>query len=261
MISPRAAANPQASALPFPRRFWSTMRTSGRSMRATPIVSSVECPSTTITSWRPRGRRANTCGRLAASLIVGMTTLTRSGGVWVRPFSPMRAPPCSRGAAAVRAPDKRVTPVRYWSFEPVPRRSPPRRHASIAAGGRRQNIHLSQIAAGSHCRLSNSCTRATVQSFSRAHAVSRRDGMSTDPTHDRMPMEPRTTTPESPSYAAASPRGELAGSSAVDERDRRRDRAVVTRPSSSLWVWPSERRAPRCAVPGPDVPSAISVRK
>ena len=34
--------------------------------------------------------------------------------------------------------------------------------------------------------------------------------MSTDPTHDRMPMEPRTTTPESPSYAAASPRGELA---------------------------------------------------
>ena len=75
MMSPAAAAKPQASALPLPRASWSTTRTSGRSSRATAIVSSIEWPSTITTSSTNAGRCSSTCGRFAASLSVGMTTL------------------------------------------------------------------------------------------------------------------------------------------------------------------------------------------
>ena len=49
--------------------------------RATSSVSSVEKPSTTITSCKRLGRFAETCGRFFASLRVGMTTLTRGHAV------------------------------------------------------------------------------------------------------------------------------------------------------------------------------------
>ena len=41
-------------------------------------MSSVEFPSTMITSWSPSGSRAKTCGRFFSSFSVGMTTLTRT---------------------------------------------------------------------------------------------------------------------------------------------------------------------------------------
>ena len=44
MMSPLQAANAQASALPLPLRVWWITRTSGRSVRATATVSSVELP-------------------------------------------------------------------------------------------------------------------------------------------------------------------------------------------------------------------------
>ena len=69
MMSPDAAANPQARALPLPRPSCRTTRTSGR------IVPSLECPSTRITSSTIAGIRASTCGRFAASSSVGITTL------------------------------------------------------------------------------------------------------------------------------------------------------------------------------------------
>jgi hypothetical protein len=50
MMSPLAAANPQASALPFPARVCRTMTASGHSNRATSTVRSSECPSTTTIS-------------------------------------------------------------------------------------------------------------------------------------------------------------------------------------------------------------------
>ena len=80
MTSPVAASNPQASAFPFPRRFCRTIRTSGRSLRATATVPSTECPSTTITSWTSAGSREKTYGRFLASLRVGRTTDTRGQG-------------------------------------------------------------------------------------------------------------------------------------------------------------------------------------
>jgi len=55
MMSPVAAANPQARALPLPERFWVTIRTPGRSRRAVATVSSTEFPSTTMTSCSPSG--------------------------------------------------------------------------------------------------------------------------------------------------------------------------------------------------------------
>ena len=55
MMSPRAAAKPQASALPLPLRSWRTIRASGRSACATSTVSSVEWPSTMISSLTPLG--------------------------------------------------------------------------------------------------------------------------------------------------------------------------------------------------------------
>ena len=85
MTSPVAASNPQASAFPFPRRVCCTTRTSGRSRRATAIVSSTECPSTTITSWTSAGSRAKTYGRFLASFNVGTTTDTRGQVVMVGP--------------------------------------------------------------------------------------------------------------------------------------------------------------------------------
>ena len=75
MMSPDAAANPQARALPLPRPSCRTTRTSGRIVRATSIVPSLECPSTRITSSTIAGIRASTCGRFAASSSVGITTL------------------------------------------------------------------------------------------------------------------------------------------------------------------------------------------
>jgi hypothetical protein len=50
--------------------------------------------------------------------------------------------------------------------------------------------------------LSNSPVRAIVQSFSGAGAVSRRDGMCTDPTRDPTPIERGTTAPASRSSPA-----------------------------------------------------------
>jgi len=80
MISPVAAANPQARALPLPERFCLTIRMSGRSRRAVATVSSTEFPSTRMTSCSPAGSLAKTCGRLRASLSAGMTTLTFGQG-------------------------------------------------------------------------------------------------------------------------------------------------------------------------------------
>jgi hypothetical protein len=77
MMSPVAAANPQASALPLPRLVCVITRTSGRSWRAISGVPSVEWPSTTMTSCSPSGRAAKTCSRLRASLSAGMMTETR----------------------------------------------------------------------------------------------------------------------------------------------------------------------------------------
>jgi hypothetical protein len=75
MIWPLAAAKPQASALPLPMSVCSTTRMSGRIILATVIVSSTECPSTSTTSSTMSGIRVKTCGRLLASLSVGITTL------------------------------------------------------------------------------------------------------------------------------------------------------------------------------------------
>ncbi len=96
MMSPVAAAKPQASALPFPVPFWTTTRMSGRIIRATAIVSSVERPSTSTTSSTQSGIRVSTCGRFAASLSVGTTTL-------ISALSDRRraARPPVRGASAV----------------------------------------------------------------------------------------------------------------------------------------------------------------
>jgi hypothetical protein len=55
-----SSAKPSASAFPFPRRSCNTTRMSGRRRRATSTVPSVENPSTSTTSSRSSGRRANT---------------------------------------------------------------------------------------------------------------------------------------------------------------------------------------------------------
>src|SRR5829696_535552 len=73
--SPVARANPARSAAPLPARGSSTITTSGRTIRATPIVESVERPSTTITSYSG-DTRGRTSGRFSASFSVGMTTVT-----------------------------------------------------------------------------------------------------------------------------------------------------------------------------------------
>ena len=102
MISPRAAANPHAKALPFPRPLWRITRTSARMARATSIVSSTECPSTSTTSSTELGRRASTWGRFAASFSVGITTLI----VAPPPFasrSPARRPAVRRPRRGCRS--------------------------------------------------------------------------------------------------------------------------------------------------------------
>ena len=70
------AANPARSAAPFPERRSCTIRTPGRSSRATSGVLSVERPSTMITSSIHVPMRGRTKGRLSSSLSVGITTLT-----------------------------------------------------------------------------------------------------------------------------------------------------------------------------------------
>ncbi len=76
MMSPRAAWKPSMSALPLPRLVCTTTRRSGRSLRATAMVSSVELPSTRITSSIQSGSVAKTWGRFSASFIAGTMTLT-----------------------------------------------------------------------------------------------------------------------------------------------------------------------------------------
>src|SRR5258708_24909496 len=68
---------PALTALPLPLPRCSITRMPGRSCCATSIVSSVECPSTRITSAIMAGIRGKTWGRFAASFRVGITTLMR----------------------------------------------------------------------------------------------------------------------------------------------------------------------------------------
>src|SRR3954452_11837085 len=89
-MSASAAAKHPRSAAPLPGvRSW-TMRASGREVRAAKIVSSVERPSTMITSSTIRGRRSSTQPMLRSSLSVGMTALTAGGSR--RSKRPIRGP-------------------------------------------------------------------------------------------------------------------------------------------------------------------------
>src|SRR5437868_1596664 len=102
MMSPRQAAKPQARALPLPLPVWRTILTSGYRLRATATVSSVEWPSTRITSSMSLGRLAKTYGRFLASLSAGMTTLMRGavGSALALPhaaYLSLRARPCRLG--------------------------------------------------------------------------------------------------------------------------------------------------------------------
>ena len=72
MMSPVAAAKPQARALPLPDRVWFMILAEGRSSRATSTVRSEEPPSTMMTS-ASAGSAAKTDGRLRSSSRVGTT--------------------------------------------------------------------------------------------------------------------------------------------------------------------------------------------
>src|ERR671911_623383 len=93
------------------------MRTSGRSVRETLTVSSVDPPSTTMTS-SPRGSLAKTCGRFSASLSVGITTEMRGWGEWL-----------DRGAGQLleRARTYRSSGIALLLDCPVAPAAPPRR--------------------------------------------------------------------------------------------------------------------------------------
>ncbi len=83
MKSPVAAAKPQARAFPLPSRVWPITVMSGLRRWATLMVSSIEFPSTRITSQFP-GRPAKTCGRFRASFFAGITMLS-AGSVFRGP--------------------------------------------------------------------------------------------------------------------------------------------------------------------------------
>ncbi|OLT10035.1 hypothetical protein BJF78_29350 [Pseudonocardia sp. CNS-139] len=91
MMSPVAAANPQASALPFPRRVCCTTVIPGHSSRATSTVPSTECPSTRITSWTC-GSLGRTTRRFAASFKAGMTIEIVGGFANITHLSALKDP-------------------------------------------------------------------------------------------------------------------------------------------------------------------------
>ncbi len=90
MMSPVAAAKPQANAFPLPERVWVTTFAVGSARRAISTDPSVEPPSVTITSatgGRIAAIAGNNASRLLASLRAGTTTETR--GLPLRAISPL----------------------------------------------------------------------------------------------------------------------------------------------------------------------------
>src|SRR5690606_32318235 len=97
-----------------------TTFTPGHSPRATSTVSSVELPSTRITSWIQSGSVLKTYGRFSASFMAGITTLT--GGAIARCEETGRYFPAGGGVwsavAGGRTELMSLVPLVRWTARP-----------------------------------------------------------------------------------------------------------------------------------------------